>query len=60
MNSVTGQYDVEYTTENITVTDGVISGSITVPAATYRVEWTLTISGVTDDGYVPQLTVTQA
>ena len=60
MNSVTGQYDVEYTTENITVTDGVISGSITVPAATYRVEWTLTIDGVTDDGYVAQLTVTEA
>ena len=60
MNSVTGQYDVELVTEDITVTDGVISGSITVPAATYRVEWTLTIDGVTDDGYVPQLTVTQA
>ena len=60
MNSVTGQYDVELVTEDITVTDGVISGSITVPAATYRVEWTLTIDGVTDDGYVAQLTVTQA
>ena len=60
MNSVTGQYDVELVTEDITVTDGVISDSITVPAATYRVEWTLTIDGVTDDGYVAQLTVTEA